>query len=312
MADEATDTVEATTETASGGSSSGSGSTGKSDVPPEKLPYLEPGAVDPAPGTRDEHGREVSRWVTYLQQMINYTYQQAVVMEDGVYDNITANAVKHFREQQHLPPGEYVDKELWLKLGAEDLYEKWEQQQANKKGRGGTKQGQQGSGQQHGQQHGADDDDDGSFEDVDFGVSMIQAPSNSSCWAATLAIMLNYREGGGFDVDTVCERANASQEEWIGGQRAEAVGQELGLRQQTCYTGTAAGWAEILHNFGPAWCLVPGQDYQSFVVAGVRTVDGKPEILVLDPTMGSESWLAFTEFGQSYGFAEQSQSSILV
>lgn len=66
----------------------------------------------------DLHPGESSEWVLYLQQMVNHHYQQSVVPESGEFDETTANAVSHFRDQNGLGDGSTVDSSVWDKLGA--------------------------------------------------------------------------------------------------------------------------------------------------------------------------------------------------
>ncbi|HEV2778578.1 MAG TPA: peptidoglycan-binding domain-containing protein [Actinophytocola sp.] len=54
-----------------------------------------------------------SEWVSYLQQMLNHNYQQTVVDENGSFDDATASAVAHFRDQNGLPSGSHVDSACW-------------------------------------------------------------------------------------------------------------------------------------------------------------------------------------------------------
>lgn len=61
---------------------------------------------DLEPGTSSE-------WVSYLQQMLNHHYQQTVVAENGEFDDATASAVAHFRDQNDLPSGSSVDSAFW-------------------------------------------------------------------------------------------------------------------------------------------------------------------------------------------------------
>ena len=61
---------------------------------------------DLEPGTSSE-------WVSYLQQMLNHHYQQTVVAENGEFDDTTASAVAHFREQNGLANGSTVDSTFW-------------------------------------------------------------------------------------------------------------------------------------------------------------------------------------------------------
>jgi hypothetical protein len=305
MPDETTaSTTTAETPTTDAGAQTTGGTTGGATVGrggkrPDELPYKEPGDVDPPEGTRDEHGTEVSRWITYLQQMLNYTYQMQVVMEDGHFGSMTANAVSHFREQTNLPAGEFVDKEFWLKLGVQDLAAEWDRQNAGRGGSGAG--GQQGSG---GSSGGTD------FSEVDLGVSMVQANTNEACWAAALATVLNYR-GESYDTDSLCEQNGQSTQEWTSLQRATAIGAQLGLNQVVCQGGTAASLAEAMSNHGPLWTPVPGNEYHVIVLAGVTANEGNPQVHVLDPTTGADSWLPMADLTAQYGISDAFRGEVL-
>jgi hypothetical protein len=59
---------------------------------------------------------ESSEWVLYLQQLLNHHYEQEVVPESGEFDDTTASAVSHFREQMGLAEGSTVDWTVWERL----------------------------------------------------------------------------------------------------------------------------------------------------------------------------------------------------
>lgn len=72
---------------------------------PEHRPDLKPG--------------ETGRWVTYLQEMINFYYRasgKVVITVNGQFDANTERVVQYFRKQQHLPDGTNVDQTVWIKL----------------------------------------------------------------------------------------------------------------------------------------------------------------------------------------------------
>jgi hypothetical protein len=64
---------------------------------------------DLTPGTSSE-------WVMYLQQLINHHYQATVVPESGEFDEVTAYAVRHLRQQNQLPEADDVDGQVWAVL----------------------------------------------------------------------------------------------------------------------------------------------------------------------------------------------------
>jgi Papain-like cysteine protease AvrRpt2 len=263
----------------------------------EPLPkLLHQGMEDPSEGTKDpkDHTKDAPRWITYLQQMLNYIYQMQVVMEHGKFDDITANAVRHFREQNHLDPGEHVDIEFWKKLGVEDA-------PAHGAGAGAGAGAQQGGGQ-----HG-----DGSFQDVDgYSVTLVQKTTEESRWAAALATVANLR-GDGLTVESLCQRANTTEYEQIDVQRAQGVGADLGLRVVACNGATAQVLAETLYSYGPLWTPIPGDDYHQIVLAGIKANGGHPTVWVFDPATGGDSWMALTDLASHYGINESYQANLL-
>jgi peptidoglycan hydrolase-like protein with peptidoglycan-binding domain len=74
-------------------------------IMPERRPDLHPG--------------DTGRWVTYVQQTLNYYYRHSgreVVTVNGDFDAATAHVVEYFRNQHHLSAGQNVDSTLWIKL----------------------------------------------------------------------------------------------------------------------------------------------------------------------------------------------------
>src|SRR5262245_16667844 len=107
----ATDTHSATTTSPSGGGGGTHAGGGRQAKLP---PLMAQGWHDPDASSHQP------RWAAYLQQMLNYHYQQEVVPDSGEFEWLTARAVRHFREQNGLPEGEHVDLAFWSKLGVED------------------------------------------------------------------------------------------------------------------------------------------------------------------------------------------------
>src|SRR5262245_4814319 len=193
-------TAEAGGATATATASHGAG-TGASEQRPDPLPTLKTGTSN-------------TDWVKYLQQMLNYHYGSQVVMEDGDYDGQTAGAVEHFRSQQGLEGGQTVDSKVWEKLGVEDPLEQWKRAHPQGAGGGsgappggqhghdqhGAQHGQQGHGQgQHGAGgHGQGQEAEQSYEPVYHNVDFIAPPSDGSCWAAAMAMVLNAKALGSF------------------------------------------------------------------------------------------------------------------
>ncbi|HEU5474583.1 MAG TPA: papain-like cysteine protease family protein [Actinophytocola sp.] len=288
-----------TTGTHAGGGQAGGGSgTGP-------LPELKPGSTD-------------TKWVTFLQEMLNYYYQMQVVSEDGNFGGQTVGVVRHFREQNSLDDGDTVDKEFWAKLGLQDSTSQSGGQkpggQTGQQGHGQQGQGQHGQQtqqgghgqqtQQNGESHGAD------FDDVDWPVRMDGSSSNETCWAAALAMVLQSR-GENFTVDALCQQAGVTVNDWTNLQRAMEIGTNLGLPKVTCQDGTAAGLARELQAHGPLWTPLPGNEQHIVVLAGITPNGGDPYVHVLDPLNGVDHWLSMADLASGYGIGESFSGEVL-
>jgi hypothetical protein len=263
----------------------GAGAAGHDDKEPDKLPHLAEGSAD-------------EKWVKYLNQMLNYYYQMQVVPEDGHYDSQTANVVSHYRGLVGLPAGTHVDKEMWLKLGVEDSHAAWEERQRTK-----AKSAQRGAAAQHGAgQHGGDH---GSFEPQHYAVNLIPLTSAGSCWAASMAMVLNFK-GGSHTVASVCEHGHIDPNDFKSAGEVVSIGTEMGLQQVYCDGTSAAGWAEALHT-GPLWTPIPGNDSNVIVVAGINGSGDDVTVHVLDPAQNYDDWMGFSDFSQHYSFGDSLQ-----
>ena len=269
---------------------------GHDDHEPDKLPELHEGATD-------------TKWVKYLNQMLNYYYQMQVVPEDGHYDSQTANVVSHYRGLVGLPAGQHVDKEMWLKLGVEDSHAAWQERQHNKASSAQHGAGQQGAGhaagQQHGGAHNGEHGEHASFEAQHHAVNLISPPNAGSCWAASMAMVLNFK-GGSHTVESVCEHGHIDPQDFKSAGEVTSIGTELGLQQVYCDGTSAAGWAEALRN-GPLWTPNPGNDSVVLVIAGINGSGEDVTVHVLDPAQNLDDWLPFTQFSQNYAFGDSLQ-----
>lgn len=67
----------------------------------------------------DVHPGDTGRWVNYAQEMLNHYYRDSgrpVITVSGTFDADTERVVRYFRQQQHLPEGDSVDQNVWIKL----------------------------------------------------------------------------------------------------------------------------------------------------------------------------------------------------
>ncbi|PPK67644.1 papain-like cysteine protease family protein [Actinokineospora auranticolor] len=226
-----------------------------------------------------------SEWVAYLQQMLNHHYQQGVVGESGEFDDTTAGAVSHFADQNGLSSGDRVDSRFWDVLLGRATGETGET--------GGGDGGGGGGGGETG------------FQDIDYPVELLSQPDETTCWAASMVMVLNAR-GQNYTVESLCAEAGVDHQgkTWA---EAEPIGKQVGMSSVYCACWTEQGWAEVLAESGPLWTPVPGAEYHIIVVAGIRQGANGAEIHVFDPWppgAGVESWQDFASFTQRYEMGE--------
>lgn len=284
MPDEGDATAVADTEASSSTTSEPTGSLGVRGRPAKLPERLKEGDQDPAQGS----GQAAPRWITYLQQMLNYHYQEEIVPTNGEFEWLTARAVSHFREQNGLGEGAFVDIAFWNKLGVEDAPETTSTESAGSQG-------------QHTQS--AD------FADVVHPVALVDLPDSELSWAAALAIVLNYG-GADLTVESLCERAGAPLRRMTW-HEAQPIGQSLGLRLATGQGNTAQAWAALLHDHGPVWMPDPTNEYHVVVVAGIGHDGDQVLVHLLDAESHSDSWVPFADFVSAYGITEGYQGELL-
>lgn len=277
-ASDAADTS-ATEETTGGKRSGGarpSGGASKAIKVPEPLKTLQLG---------DQDDPAETKWVIFLQGMLNYHYQVLTVAESGYFDSETAKAVQRFRSENGLGYGDHVDEDVWHALGVE----------AETKGKGKDKAKTTDEAE-------SSDDGQSSFENIFLDdVSFVDAPNDDTCWAATLAMVLN-RSGNSYDVDSLCEEVGVSNQDRKTWQEARSIGTGLGMYAVSCDCSSPENLAGVLKHSGPLWTPVPADDYRMIVVTGVWNTDGQIDVHVLDPVSSHADWMEFDEFIQTYGF----------
>ncbi len=326
----ATDTASTSTSHAGGGGGLGGGGAGRQQSKlPERLDPSSPHDPDPM---EIKDGMHPPRWISYLQQMLNYHYQQEVVNDNGEFDGLTATAVSHFRTQNNLPAGDHVDIAFWNKLGVEDAPDQPAQHGGGQHGagqqhgggqhggqhgggqhgggqHGGAQQhggGQHGGGQHGGAQHGGQQHETahqagGQINPVEHSAALVDLSDSSMTWAASLATVLNSK-GNSYTVDSLCEHVGATKEQknW---SEASQIGAGQGMFWVHCNGNTAEAWAGALQN-GLLWVPNPTNDMHMFVVAGIRQSGDHAEIHVLDAEHGTDDWFSMQVFTEYFGMNE--------
>ena len=141
-------------------------------------------------------------------------------------------------------------------------------------------------------------------------VNLVPQPTEQSCWAASIAMLL------GKTPDEVVQEAGMSLSEGYGWSEIEPAAKKLGLGEVAPACGMPnllAGW---LQDNGPLWVVEVGAPYHAVVVAGVEgdgTVDGT-HVIVYNPwpvNSGAIENPTFAQFEQDFELGAGSKASIL-
>lgn len=219
-------------------------------------------------------GSTESDWVTYLQQLLrNEGYWDGD--DTGVFDEALDAAVRSYQTAMNMQVDGIVGRQTWGGLRDHVSLPPGEPDP-----------------------EGTEPTDDGTTGwepgEVDHAVTYIAQQSQDTCWAACLAMIVNYRDGSNFDDHTLCDHVGLPRDGATVSEVDTALAQlDMFLVAPACYTPD--GWLDLLSN-GPKGIIVPGAPWHRIVIAGAKT-DGTAEgtwLHVLDPD-DTESWQSYED-----------------
>jgi len=169
-----------------------------------------------------------------------------------------------------------------------------------------------GSGASDGGQSGGADPGDSSTEPVDIGysVSLVAQPTESSCWAASIAMLVNETP------QAVVEAAGMSLDEGYGWDQIEPAAHQWGLSELAPASGPPSVLASWLSENGPLWVVERGAPYHAVVVGGISgdgSMDGT-YVTVYNPWpvgSGATEYPSFRQFEQEFELGAGSMAAIL-
>jgi hypothetical protein len=163
-----------------------------------------------------------------------------------------------------------------------------------------------------GSQSAGGDSGDSATEPVDVGysVSLVAQPTESSCWAASIAMLVNETP------QRVVESAGMSLDEGYGWDQIEPAAHQWGLSELAPASGPPSVLASWLQENGPLWVVERGAPYHAVVVGGISgdgSMDGT-YVTVYNPWpvgSGATQYPSFREFEQEFELGAGSMAAIL-
>jgi ABC-type bacteriocin/lantibiotic exporter with double-glycine peptidase domain len=135
---------------------------------------------------------------------------------------------------------------------------------------------------------------------VDNPPVYVRQTRDETCWAASMAMLVNFRDGSSFTDLDICRQVGLP-EDGATVQQVQQAMDHLGLHLVAPSSLTPEGWVDLLRSH-PVGVIVPGGGiWHRIVIAGVET-DGTPEstsIHILDPARG-DSWTPYAEAERNY------------
>jgi len=143
------------------------------------------------------------------------------------------------------------------------------------------------------------------FSPISLSVELVPQPTDTTCWAASMAMVVGTRDRQSVTAATIAQAAGMTITDGYGwGDIQKAVGQ-WNLNQLGPACALPSAWAEMLQAHGPIWIVEIGAPYHAVVVTGVEG-DGTPEgttILVNNPwppNSGAQERKAYTDFENEF------------
>jgi hypothetical protein len=225
-------------------------------------------------------GSTESDWVIYLQQLLrNEGYWDGE--DTGVFDQALDAAVQNYQTAMNMQVDGVVGRQTW---GGLRDHVSLPPGPPDPDGGSSTSGDGDGSGDGAGWESG----------EIDHGVIYIHQQSEETCWAACLAMIVNYRDGSDFDDHTLCDHVGLAKDGATVAEVDQALAQlDMHLIPPACFTPD--GWLQLLAN-GPKGVIVPGAPWHRIVIAGAKT-DGTAEgtwLHVLDPD-DAEGWQSYED-----------------
>lgn len=183
---------------------------------------------------------------------------------DGLFGPLTEQAVKDFQKKNKLKPSGVVDRKTDKALGNQG-----EAESAPKK------------------------------VSITYNVPRIAQPTNMSCWATAIAMMLGWKKNLCMNPETIADELGYTRQFNSSGLHPEdtKVFKYWGLRWDPPLCYSVEGFANILKDYGPVWLAGNARAPHVRVVTGIKG-DGnaaKTKLSLNDPADGKRHVLPFTK-----------------
>lgn len=152
--------------------------------------------------------------------------------------------------------------------------------------------------------------------DVSLEVFLIPQPTEVSCWAASLAMVVSARDLASTDPRTVAMQAGMDVDTGYGWTDIRQAVATWNLVEEGPRSAMPAEWARLLEQWGPIWVVEVGAPYHAVVLGGVRG-DGTPEgtqVTIYNPWppwVGAVETKTFLDFDTEFGLGAGADAAMV-
>lgn len=152
--------------------------------------------------------------------------------------------------------------------------------------------------------------------DTEVEVALIPQPTDVSCWAAALAMVVSTRDQASTTPEAVATQAGMDLETGYGWTDIRRSVTAWGLVEEGPRSAMPEEWARLLSDWGPIWVVEIGAPYHAVILGGVHG-DGTPEgsyVTVYNPWppgLGAIESKPFYDFAEEFGLGAGSEAAMV-
>ena len=154
------------------------------------------------------------------------------------------------------------------------------------------------------------------FISISYDIPLIPQPTNISCWAAALAMIVSYRDNTTYTPEYIASYAGMNINTGYGWSDIRRAVFAWGLFETAPMSAMPDYWASLLETHGPLWIVEVGAPYHAVVVAGMYGT-GSPdatEVWIYNPwppNQGAIEYKTFMDFDTEFGLGAGANAAIV-
>jgi len=151
---------------------------------------------------------------------------------------------------------------------------------------------------------------------ISYDITLIPQPTNVSCWAAALAMIVSYRDNTSYTPEHIASYAGMNINTGYGWSDIRRAVSAWGLFETAPMSAMPDYWASLLETYGPLWIVEVGAPYHAVVVAGMYG-SGSPdatEVWIYNlwpPNQGAIEYKTFMDFDTEFGLGAGANAAIV-